>query len=70
LFLTGSIPVKNKVSVEECSVSDAHRLTIGIKSPSVAFRLNDFSGIVLFFFVSFPKDVPFMHTIAGSLDRH
>jgi len=64
------MPVKNKERVEAFSISDAHRLTIGIKCSSVAFRFNDFSGIVLLFFVSFLNEIPLVRTIAGPFARH
>ena len=62
--------IKNNVSAKGFSVFDDHWLTIGIKSPSFAFCLNDFSGIVLLLFVSFAKDVHFIHTITVSFDFH
>ena len=58
------------MSAEEFSLSDAHRLTIGIKCLPVALRFNDFSEIDLLFFVSFLKEIPLMHTITGAFDRH
>jgi hypothetical protein len=42
--------VKNKVSAEAFSCLRRPQLTIGIKCPEVAFRLHNFSVVVLFFF--------------------